>query len=161
MSGRKSESSPFPPTFWIDIAVIAVSTGLFLMTLGYPRMASTFPRLVLTMIFVVAIIDLIVTLRSKEEANTLSGEERAEVRIAMKRVIHLAALMFIFFFFMIFIGYILGTFLFIILSGIVLGYRKKVQLLISAIIITASVYIIFNIIVKAHLPVGYLFIDLM
>jgi hypothetical protein len=123
-------------------------------------MASTFPRLVLIMIMAVTVLDLIATVRSKNKGEAIqaaSGQIHSTSQKTQWKVFYLAALTFVFYGLMQFLGVILGTFVFIVLSGRTLGYTKKLHLFIASVIITASVYLIFEIIMKSYLPEGYLF----
>lgn len=148
-----------PTTFWINIGILFLSLVLFLLTLGYPGMSGTFPRLVLIMIGGVTIIDLIKIVRKKDPEGTvaeLQDQDRAVRLRKQGKVLYLAVLMFVFFFFMYILGVILGTFVFVFLSGWTLGYKKILSLLIASVIIAASVYLIFVVIMECFLPQGYL-----
>lgn len=157
---RQSTFPLLPLSFWIDIGLIILSIFLFILTLDYPQMASTFPRLVLIMILVVTLLDMAVTFRIRLKEITAEKASENGISIQPKKklkVLYMAVLMFAFFFFMILFGVILGTFLFTFISGWTLGYRKLKILLLSSAIITASVYLIFIIIMKSFLPQGLIF----
>ena len=50
------------------------------------------------------------------------------------------------------VGIILGTFVFVCISGWILGYRRKVRLLVASAIVAAVVYVIFVVIMETFLP---------
>lgn len=149
-----------PATFWISIGVIALCFFLFMLTLDYPGMSGTFPRLVLLMIGAVTIADLIKMLAEKESVTTVPeapGEDPAGSLKKQGKVLYLAVLMFVFFAFMHLLGVILGTFVFVLFSGWTLGYKKIGKLIMASAIIAVSVYLIFVVIMDCFLPQGYLF----
>lgn len=160
MSPKKISLSDLPTTVWIDVALIAVAGFLFVLTLDYPRMAALFPQLVLVMIVAVTAADALATVRSgRDEAGDAeaSDEDRGAARQTHRKVALVAGLMVLFYVFMMFFGVVLGTLLFVILAGKALGYRHKVSLVLASLVITASVYLIFQVIMKTYLPEGYLF----
>jgi len=142
------------------LTILFAYTMFYILTLDYPQMASTFPRLVLIMILVVILLDIIVSLRLrlKERApgDATESDKRGYPKQRLK-VFYMAILMFAFFFLMVLFGIILGTLLFTFLSGWILGYRKLKILAFSSVIITVSVYLIFIIIMKSFLPEGLIF----
>lgn len=146
--------------FWADLGLLLLSIFLFILASDYPDMARTFPRLVLLMIMVVTLLDMINLIRAEREKTT-SGEKNdgsAAVRPGQQlKVFYMVALMFIFFLFMLLFGLATGTFLFLLFSGWTLGYRRLKMLIFSAAIITAFVYIIFQVIMKSFLPEGIIF----
>lgn len=148
-----------PTTFWIDIGLLVLSLALFILTLDYPGMSGTFPRLVLVMIGVVTAFDILTTLRKKAPRGTAERPPQQDAGLTLKKqgkVLYLAVLMFVFFFFVQLLGVILGTFAFLMLSGWTLGYRKAARLLLASAIIAGSVYLIFVVIMETFLPRGYL-----
>ena len=146
--------------FLTDVGLLLLSIFLFFLAADYPDMARMFPRLALVMIMVVTLLDMICFMRD-QEAKTPS-KEREEGFEAVRpgqqlKVLYMVALIFIFFFFMLLFGLALGTFLFLMLSGWTLGYRKFKTLIFSAVIITAFVYVIFRVIMNSFLPEGLIF----
>jgi hypothetical protein len=123
-------------------------------------MARTFPRLVLVMIMVVTLLDMINLVRAEKEKTT-SGEENDGIQAVRSgqqlKVLYMVALIFIFFLFMLFFGLAVGIFLFLLFAGWTLGYRRLKTLVFSAVIITAFVYLIFQVIMKSFLPEGVIF----
>ncbi len=149
-----------PTTFWIDIGLIALCIFLFVLTLDYPGMSGTFPRLVLLMIGLVTMIDLIRIMAGKESAGTEPEFSGQDLKIRLRKqgkVLYLAVLMIVFFAFLHLFGVIIGTFLFIFLSGWTLGYKKIPSLLLASVTIAASIYLMFVVIMDCFLPQGYLF----
>ena len=146
--------------FLTDLGLLLLSIFLFVLAADYPDMARTFPRLVLVMIMVVTLLDMISFMRD-EKAKTSSGEKNEDFEAVSPgrqlKVFYMVALIFIFFLLMLLFGLALGTFLFLMLSGWTLGYRRLKVLIFSSIIITAFVYIIFRVIMKSFLPEGLIF----
>ncbi len=146
--------------FWADLGLMLLSIFLFYLTSDYPDMARTFPRLVLVMVIVVTLLDVINLMRREKEITT-SGEKNDGIEAARPgrqlKVFYMVALIFIFFLFMLFFGLAAGTFLFLLFSGWTLGYRRLKILVFSAVIITAFVYLIFQVIMKSFLPEGIIF----
>ena len=144
----------FSASFLLDLGLLLVSIFLFILASDYPDMARTFPRLVLLMIMVFAILDMLNTLRQDPQ----KSEDPQSIRaLPNLKVLYMVALMFIFFLGMLLFGLALGTLLFLLFSGWTLGYRKLKPLILSAAIITAFVYIIFRVIMNSFLPEGLIF----
>ena len=146
--------------FLTDLGLLLLSIFLFVLAADYPDMARTFPRLVLVMIMVVTLLDMISFMRD-EKAKTSSGEKNEDFEAVSPgrqlKVFYMVALIFIFFLLMLLFGLALGTFLFLMLSGWTLGYRRLKVLILSSVVITAFVYIIFRVIMKSFLPEGLIF----
>jgi hypothetical protein len=146
--------------FLTDLGLLLLSIFLFVLAADYPDMARTFPRLVLVMIMVVTLLDMISFMRAGK-GKTFSGEKNDGTEAVRPRqqlkVLYMVALIFIFFLFLLFFGLAAGTFLFLMLSGWTLGYRRLEVLILSSVIITAFVYIIFRVIMKSFLPEGLIF----
>ena len=146
--------------FWADLGLMLLSIFLFFLASDYPDMARTFPRLVLVMIMIVTLLDMINFMRGEKEKTT-SGEKNDGIEAVRPRrqlkVLYMVALIFIFYLFMLVFGLAAGTFLFLLLSGWTLGYRRLKILVFSAVIITAFVYLIFRVIMNSFLPEGIIF----
>ena len=147
--------------FLADLGLLLLSVFLFFMASDYPPMARRFPRLVLVMIMVVTLLDMTKILRGPPE-KTSSVEENHDdlkgIRPGQQlKVFYMSSLIFIFFLFMFFFGLASGTLLFLLLSGWTLGYRNLKSLVFSAVVITAFVYVIFEVIMQSFLPQGLIF----
>lgn len=146
-----------PTTFWIDIGIIVLGVYLFVLTLDYPGMSGTFSRLVLIMIGVVTLIDLIQMLRKSQSQEATSqppscSPPAPDTHLHYDKVFYLAVLMPVYYIFLRLVGIVLGTFVFVCMSGWILGYRRKVRLLVAAAIVAAVVYVIFVVIMETFLP---------
>jgi hypothetical protein len=146
--------------FLADLGLLLLSVFLFFMASDYPLMARRFPRLVLVMIVVVTLLDMIKILRGAPQ-NTCAAEDNNDsqgigTRQQLK-VFYMSILIFIFFLFMLFFGLALGTLFFILFSGWTLGFRNLKTLIFSSVIITAFVYVIFEVIMQSFLPEGLIF----
>jgi hypothetical protein len=125
--------------------------------LDYPGMSGTFSRLVLMMIAVVTVVDLILILRKKQPQEAAPSDAACnppdpKPRLHYDKVFYLAVLMPVYYIFLRLLGVILGTFVFIGISGWILGYRSKVSLLAASAIVAALVYVIFVVIMETFLP---------
>lgn len=141
-------------SFLTDLGLLLLSIFLFFLASDYPDMARTFPRLVLLMIVVLVILDMVSSVRREMEEN--EDQEAVPSKNRFK-VLYMIALMFIFFLCMVLLGLTLGTLFFLLLSGWTLGYRKLKPLILSAVIITVFVFIIFKVIMNSFLPEGLIF----
>ena len=150
----------FSAPFWIDLGLLFLSIFLFILTADYPEMAGTFPRLVLIMIMTVTVLDMLKIIRAQRRGEIFKKTSPHNKVIGPRqywKVCYMVALIGIFFFFLILFGVMVGTFLYLMLSGWTLGYKNLRNLLISSTIITASVYIIFKVIMNSFLPEGLIF----
>jgi len=146
--------------FLTDMGLMLLSIFLFILALDYPDMARTFPSLVMMMIVVVTIMDMVSIVRAgrkKKSSGEKSEQREGAIQGQQLKALYMVVLMFIFYLFMVFFGLALGTLLFLLLSGWTLGYRKLKYLMLSSLIITAFVYIIFRVILNSFLPEGLIF----
>ena len=146
--------------FLADLGLLLLSGFLFFMASDYPLMARRFPRLVLVMIMVVTLLDMIKILRGAPQ-KTYAVEDNDDPKGIRTRqqlkVLYMSILIFIFFLFMLFFGLALGTLFFLLFSGWTLGFRNLKTLIFSSVIITAFVYVIFEVIMQSFLPEGLIF----
>jgi len=144
----------------VDLGLLLLSIFLFFAASDYPKMARRFPRLVLVMIMVVTLLDMIDFLRGAQEKSS-PAEKKDDLRgVGPKqqlKVAYMSVLIFVFFLFMLFFGLTLGTFFFLLFSGWTLGYRKLKTLIFSSAVISAFVYLIFEVIMQSFLPAGLIF----
>ena len=146
--------------FVADLGLLLLSMFLFFLAADYPKMARTFPRLVLVMIMVVTLLDMINFLHRAQEKTSSAekNDDRKAVRPGQQlKVLYMSALIFVFFLFFLFFGLTLGIFSFLLFSGWTLGYRKLKTLIFSSVVITTFVYLIFEVIMQSFLPEGLIF----
>ena len=137
--------------FLINLGLLIVGIFLLYLASDYPDMARTFPRLVLVMILVITAVDGFLLLRGKKEETTSEKPSEGVSRRRMK-VFYMVVLMFVYYLFLVIFSLGPGTLLFLLLSGWTLGYRKAKRLIISSVIITAFVYVIFRVVMDSILP---------
>lgn len=157
MSTGMPSRRKLPTTFWIDIGIIVLGCYLYVLTLPYPGMSGMLPRLVLIMIGVVTVADLIQMLRKKQPRETAPAPAACnppdpETRLHYDKVFYLVVLMPVYYLFLRLLGIILGTYIFVGVSGWILGYRRKIRLLVASAIVAAAVYLIFVVIMETFLP---------
>lgn len=160
MTLRDSIGSRLSVPFGISIGLFVLCVFLFFLSSTYPTMAKTFPQLVLIMIMIVTIADLYNSIcenRKKKLVENNSSQEKTENLQQSRKVVFMAFLMFLFFFLMYLGGIFIGTLLFLLFSGWSLGYRNLKNICISSIIISTSVYVIFEIVMNSFLPKGIIF----
>jgi len=146
--------------FLVDLGLLLCSIFLFFEASDYPKMARQFPRLVLMMIMVVTVLDMISFLRGAQKKSSPAAKKDDLQRVRPRqqlKVLYTSVLIFVFFLFMLFFGLTLGTFFFLLFSGWTLGYRKSKMLIFSSAIISAFVYVIFEVIMQSYLPAGLIF----
>ena len=154
------EKASFTTVLLIDLGLLLLSIFFYIMASDYPPMARTFPSLVLMMVGIVAILDMINIIRMKKgkKSSGVKGDETEGVHPGREiKVLYTVVLMFVFYLFMVLFGLIVGTLLFLLLSGWTLGYRKWKYLILSSVIITVFVYVIFQVIMNSLLPEGLIF----
>ncbi|MFC1816237.1 tripartite tricarboxylate transporter TctB family protein, partial [Thermodesulfobacteriota bacterium] len=73
------------------------------------------------------------------------------------KIFYAIVLMFVFLFLMMVFGFTAGTFIFLLFSCWSLGYKNKTGLVISCIVVTGFMYLLFILIMKSFLPEGLIF----
>jgi len=134
-----------------------VSIFLLVIAGGYPEMARTFPRLILLLIVGLTALDIFTKLWMKSEARSPQEKREGTDRKQKVRVIITVALMFAFLFCMLVLGFTVGVLVFLFISAWLLGYRNIKVLLISSILFTGFMYVVFIVIMDSILPVGMIF----
>ena len=160
MGGYFSRQGFFSTVFLIDLALLILSVAFFIIASDYPDMARTFPSLVLVMIGLFTILDMFYVVRAeKAKRSTGEGSEKTQGAHSgrLTQVLYMAALMFVFYLLLASVGLILGTLIFLLVSGWTLGYKKPKRLILSSVIITAFIYLIFQVIMKSILPEALIF----
>lgn len=155
MGGHLQRHGFLSTVFLIDLAVLIVAVWFYVMASDYPDMARNFPSIVLIMIGIFAILDMFQVLRAEraKQSTVEGGEQRQGVHDGRAtKVLYMAALIFVYYFLLALVGLILGTMIFLLLSGWTLGYRKAKRLILSSAIITAFVYLIFRVVMDSILP---------
>ena len=137
--------------FLINLGLLIVGIFLLYLASDYPDMARTFPRLVLVMILVITVLDGFFLVRGKKEETTPEKASEGVPGRQMK-ALYMVVLMFVFYLFLVIFSLAPATLLFLLLSGWTLGYRNPKRLIMSSVIITAFVYIIFRVIMNSLLP---------
>lgn len=148
----------------VNLVFLALGILLFYQVSDYLPMARTFPKLVLTMIFGLVLLDLIKAVisiigkKTRDQVKEPAGarEDSLENLAAGKRVFVTVLLMFVSLGLMQLLGFTFGCFVFLFLSAWVLGFKNLKHLLLASSAITCFVYIIFILIMKSILPQSYI-----
>ena len=143
----------------INLAFLVLSVCLYVSASDYPKMARTFPQLVLVLMVVLTSLDIgarILTEDREPSKESTYRESNATGEQKIKFFLTIAS-MFVFLFFMLIFGFTVGTIVFLLLFAWCLGYRKMRPLMVSSFLITGFLYIIFILIMKSFLPDGLLF----
>jgi len=145
----------FPKDLVINLFILILSIFLLIIVSNYPTMARSFPQLVLILVVILSLADMVYkSLRGdKMEISQGKDEQKREER----RVFYTVFLMFGYMVFILLLGFILGTLLFLIFSTWSLGYKKIKGLVISSLCSAGLMYIIFILIMKSFLPESLLF----
>lgn len=114
-------------------------TGTSADTLG----AAFFPRLVAVIVMVLGASIIIGALRKKEDEKA-AGKKAASKPVSHRRVIAIIALLFVYYFALLNIGYISSTFMLIMVGAYILNYKNiKVTLIVSS-CISIGLYLLFT-----------------
>lgn len=157
--------------WYMNIVLIFLSTSLLIQSADYPETARAFPRLILIFTLLLVFMDSIYKIlefRKREGANNQKAnktddkdiyEQKAKIfteNFSSKHlyVLYAILLMFVFLIFIHLVGFIFGSFIFLILASWLLGYKNLKHLFISSIAITCFIYLIFIVIMKSILPQG-------
>ena len=143
--------------FFINLGLMIMGIFLLYIVSDYPDTARAFPRLVLLMILVVTAVDSLIMIRGGKGEKSSPKETEGVSPGRSLTVFYMVVLMFIFYLFLNLFGLILAVLFFLLFSGWTLGYKKPKRLVISSVIITAFVYIIFKIIMDSILPEPLIF----
>jgi len=143
----------------INLAFLVLSVCLYVSASDYPKMARTFPQLILVFMIVLTSLDIAAKILSEnsEPAQESAYQESNETGGRRIKFFLTIASMFVFLFLMLIFGFTGGTIVFLLLFAWCLGYRKIRPLIVSSFIITGFLYIIFILIMKSFLPDGLLF----
>jgi len=150
-----------------NLILLLLSIFLLMQVSGYARMARAFPRLVLIMILVLVGLDFVKAIvnhfRAKPLENVRSGEGEQEKTtspdgesVSKTRVVSAFLLMFVFPALMYLFGFTMASFIFVLASSWFLGYRNLKRLLLSSVVITGFLYVVFIVIMSSRLPRGLL-----
>lgn len=139
-------------SFLINLGLLIVSAFLLYVVSDYPDMARTFPQLVLVIILVITVLDNVLLLRGKKKETTSEKANGGVGSRGQMKALYMVVLMFVYYFFLVIFSLVPATLLFLLLSGWTLGYKKPSRLIVSSVIITAFVYVIFRVIMKSLLP---------
>lgn len=137
----------------IDFFIFIASIFLLVISSDYPAMARTFPQLILIIVAILCIGDIVYKLLRKDKTEVSQRKEKGN---GGKRVYYTVILMFAYLPFILVLGFITGTLIFLIFSTWSFGYKKVKGLLISSICSAGLMYLIFILIMKAFFPEGLL-----
>jgi hypothetical protein len=143
--------------FFINLGLLILCIFLLYVVSDYPDMARSFPRLVLMMILVVTAVDSLIMIRGGIEEKSSKKENESVSPGRSLTVFYMVVLMFVFYLFLNLFGLILAVLFFLLFSGWTLGYKNPKRLIISSVLITAFVYIIFQVIMNSILPEALIF----
>jgi len=156
LGGYFSRQGFFSTAFLIDLALLILSVAFFIVASDYPDMTRTFPSLVLIMIGIFTVLDMFYMLRADSPVEKSKETQGVHLGRSIK-VFYMAVLMVIFYLLLLLAGLALGTLFFLLLSGWTLGYKKPKKLILSSVLITAFIYLIFQVIMKSILPEALIF----
>ena len=136
-----------------------LSVFFYVLASDYPKMARTFPQLLLVLVIVLTSLDIAskILIGKQELLEENAPQESKETNEQKIKFFLTTISMFVFLFLMFLFGFTLGTIIFLLLFAWCFGYRKIKPLIISSLMITGFLYIIFILIMESFLPDGLLF----
>lgn len=152
----------------IGLALIALALVIYIRGGSLPSLteayfdAGSFPRLIAALLILLSIILILSKLnelrKRKPAEEKVSNKERMSAFYGEYRLVILTtAVFFVYIFLLQFIGFVVSTILFIIGAAILIGYRKRKEVLtISAVavILTLSMYFFFENVLHVRFPSG-------
>ena len=139
---------------WVDYEIImplvmfVFAVTFYLDVRNKPRFGRLFPQLICIILIALLIYVLVKTIMKKfKEENVIAPEyppakQKLSKSIGMKRLIF-TVMMFLYYIGIRLIGYMLATFVFMVASMAVLGYRKKLVIFMASVIFLSVVYAFF------------------
>lgn len=150
-----AEGKPFELV--VDCGILVVAGLLLVISADYPPTARDFPQMVLVLVLVLGGANLVRQLLHRRKGDAASPEDaEAPATRGYGRVLTMAALMVACLALLLLLGFSVGTLVFLVGAGWVLGYRKPVPLLLSSVIITGLMYAMFVWLMNSLLPSGLL-----
>lgn len=136
--------------YLLGFILLAVSGLFYFMISKLPSKATIYPLFVTTLLLFLTVLHLILTYRNKnpEESNAFKGLE-------LKQLLFVLGISGLYVAMIKILGYLTSTFLYILVSLIVLKSDKFKSIIIT-IGTSAFIYILFKIILKVPLPKGFL-----
>ena len=135
----------------IGLSLVLLAGGIYLLqySKGIDEVAAKFPSLIAicTIICALCLIVLAILRRAKEPGREIDLKKHKNVVILMALVIAYGLLMPV-------LGYIFSSLLGFAAISIFLGYRKPVTIIISDVIVTAAIFVVFKFLLKVPLPTG-------
>lgn len=106
-----------------------------------------FPKLVITCMIVVSVLLILTDLANKNKTTTFAIKGKAAVRVVL--ILVLAAL---YIFILPLAGYIIATIVALVLLMLLFGVKKRLALVLTAVLFPIGIYYLFEVVLKVILP---------
>jgi len=135
---------------YLSITLIILSIIVFIESLKLPNIDAQFPKLISISLFITAIILVISSLKIKTQ------EKKKEYNYWRAGIVIVGLILYILI--LRWLGYLLSTGLLITYVIFILGYNKRKQIIVVAIVATVVLYLIFKILLGVPLPMMEFFV---
>ncbi len=150
---RKDKGEFIIPVILIVLSVILyANTSTFKFTTYHQASPQMWPRGILVLLILVSLVLMGKLLFQKSEEGVGKGEERPKTKWTM--MLGGILILFLYIFFMKYLGYIVSTLVFALCAMLLLGNRNKVQLFVVPIVLTIFVFFVFTYAMYIPLPKG-------
>lgn len=160
MERKQKEKKALPSTADIILpaVIMGVCTWVFFTADGYRKEARMFPQVVAGITAILCLMLIIKSsislIRAKRSA---SEKQEGKSTEAIVRFWHAIVGVLLYPAFIILLGFIPATLIYLPTSMWLFGYRNKKVILLVTILLTAFMYVLFGVILSVKLPVGLLF----
>lgn len=140
----------------IPFLALSFSIYYFFTVMEAPWEAKVYSYVLIFGITICSIVIGVRTYTAKKETKTSKADKRKETKKADRKFTIIAGSSFAFVASIYMLGYIPSAFLFILITPLLLGYRKKTIFLVASAVVI-FIYLLFIEILKMKLPVGIFF----
>jgi len=135
---------------YLSITLIILSIIVFIESLKLPNIDAQFPKLISISLFITAIILVISSLKMKTQEKKKEYNYWRAGKVIVGLILYILILRWL--------GYLLSTGLLITYVISILGYKKRKQIIVVAIVSTVVLYLIFKILLGVPLPMMGFFV---
>ena len=132
--------------FYLSITFILISIYMLVSAMDMPSNDAKFPIIIAVALFLFSVALLIQTIKTKKDDNKL------ELNV-LKKICLLLATMILYTLLINIIGYLISSLLLYISIFLIMGYRKLITGIISALIVVPVIFVVFKYFLNVPLPV--------
>jgi hypothetical protein len=152
MKGKDKGEFVIPIILIVLSIILYANTYTFKFTTYHQASPQMWPRGILVLLVLGSFILIGKLLFQKSEEGVAEGEEKPKVKWTM--MLGGILILFLYIFFMKYLGYIVSTLVFALCAMLMLGNRNKVQLFVVPIVLTVFVFFVFTYAMYIPLPKG-------